>query len=100
MPLVAGRDISVKPLNETQVMLIMREGTILRSPKMDTERRMKGVATILDIIESSVEDADDLEFLMKQVSIGKVEFEQLLKLVVPQSEAPATAPVRRAARKR
>jgi hypothetical protein len=98
MPLVAGREISVRPLNETQIMLIMREGSILRSDKVETERRMKGIATILDIIENAVTDADDLDFLMKEVSVGNVEFSDLLKLVAPQAET--LAPVRRATRKR
>lgn len=99
MAKVAGREISVNPLNETQIMLIMREGAILRSTKIETARRMQGISNILDIIESAIADAEDLEFLMKQVSIGKVEFPELMKLVAPETEAPV-APVRRAARKR
>lgn len=100
MAVVGGREISIKKLNETQIMLIMREGAVLRSPKIDTERRMKGVATILDIVESSIEDPDDLEYILKLVSIGKVEFPELLSLVAPEQEEAPKAPVRRAARKR
>jgi hypothetical protein len=100
MAVVGGREIAIRKLNETQIMLIMREGSVLRSNKIDTERRMKGVATILDIVESSIEDPDDLEFLMKLVSMGKVEFPELLHLVSPEAEEAPKAPVRRAARKR
>lgn len=101
MPIIAGRDISVKPLNELQAMLIMREGALFRSEKIDPERRMKGMATILNIIESSIEDSDDLEFLLTAASVGKVGFAELLQLVAPQTEEEAPkAPVRRATRKR
>lgn len=100
MPTVAGRDIGMKKLNETQIMLIMREGAVLRSDKVDTDRRMKGMATILDIIESTVEDADDLEFLMRMASVGKVDFAELLRLVAPEAEEAPKTPVRRAPRKR
>jgi hypothetical protein len=82
-------------------MLIMREGAVLRSSKTDTERRMKGLATILDIIESTVEDPDDLEYLMNLAATGKVGFAELLHLVAPEQEDEAPkAPVRRATRKR
>src|SRR5678810_420581 len=98
MPTIAGREISVKKLNEAQVMLIMREGQVLRSDKTDTERRMKGIATILNIVESAIEDVEDLEYVLHQTEIGKVEFQDLLKLVVPESdETAAPRTVRRAA---
>ncbi len=100
MPILAGREISVRELNETQMMLLMREGQILRSDKAETDRRLKAIVTVLDVVESSIQDADDLEFIMGLVAKGQVGFAELLALVAPRMEEAAPAPVRRATRKR
>jgi len=52
----------------------------------------------LNIVESAIEDVEDLEYVLHQTEIGKVEFQDLLKLVVPESdETAAPRTVRRAA---
>jgi hypothetical protein len=100
MASVAGREISVRELNETQMMLLMREGQILRSEKADNDRRLKAIVTVLDVVESSIQDADDLEFVMGLVAKGQVGFAELLRLVAPTMDEAPPAPVRRATRKR
>ena len=101
MGTISGREISVKPLNEAQVMLIMREGQLLKSDKVEVDRRMKGVSTILNIVEASIEDPEDREWVIDQVAMGIVEFPELLRLVAPQVETDTPPkPVRRATRKR
>jgi len=100
MASVAGREISVRELNETQMMLLMREGQILRSEKTETDRRLKAIVTVLDVVESSIQDAEDLEFVMGLVAKGQVGFAELLTLVAPRMEEATPAPVRRATRKR
>jgi hypothetical protein len=100
MASIQGREISVRALNETQMMLLMREGQILRSSKSDNERRLKSIVTVLDVVESSIQDAEDLEFVMGLVAKGQVGFAELLQLVAPSMEEAPPAPVRRATRKR
>lgn len=103
--LFKGREISVKKLNETQKMLLVRETQVLRSNRQDTNRKLQAIATMINIVESALVDGDDRDHLMELAGTGQVEFKEMLELATAfdavdgEVVAPARA-VRRATTKR
>lgn len=92
---VKDRQIPIKKLNETQMMLLVREARVLRSTRHDIERRWQGIAFMLDIVESSVVDAEDREWLMTLAGSGDLSFAEMLQIAAPYEEqAEAKTPVK------
>lgn len=100
------RTLSVRPLNEMQKALLVREMQLVRSAKQPIDRKLQGIANIINIIESSVVDGDDREYIMELAGMGLVEFKEILDVATAFEalEGEVVAPnrsVRRAtARKR
>jgi hypothetical protein len=94
---VKGRDIPIKPLNETQMMLLVREARVIRSDRSETDRRWRGIAAVIDIVESSILDGEDQEWLMGLAGSGQITFAEILEMVSPfEAKAEAAAkPVKR-----
>lgn len=96
---IQDRQIPIKKLNETQMMLIVREARVLKSDRYDMERKFQGVAFILDIVETAIVDAEDREWLMGRAGAGDVSFREMLQIAAPyenQIDGEVTvAPVRR-----
>lgn len=100
-----GRDISVKKLNETQKMLLVREAQVLRSNRQEMDRKLQAIATMINIVESALVDGDDREYLMELAGTGQVEFKEMLEIAtafdaVDGEVVAPTRAVRRAATKR
>lgn len=100
MVTIKDRQVPIKKLNETQMMLLVREARVLRSDRYDMDRRFQGIAFMLDIVESSLVEAEDREWLMTQAGAGEISFKEMLEIAAPyeaqvNGEAVATKPVRR-----
>lgn len=98
---VKGREIPIRQLNETQMMLFVREANILGSTRHDQRRKLGAIGAMMDILESVVVDADDKEWLLSLAGNGELELKDLMEIAVPKvtAETPAK-PVRRATRTR
>lgn len=102
---IRDRDIEVTILNETQQMLLIREAMVLRSPRQEVDRKMRAMATVVDIVESAVADEDDRDYFMGLATTGKLELREMLQIatafeVEDGKPTKAVATVRRATRKR
>jgi hypothetical protein len=97
---IKDRQVPIKKLNETQRMLLLREARVLskaRDGSLETERVLRGIAFMLDIVESSIVDADDREWLMNLAGSGEIDFGEMLKISTAFEEQPEpdAKPVRR-----
>lgn len=88
---IKGRDVPIKKLNETQMMLLVREAQIVRRTSQDSDRRLRGIARMIDIVESALLEPEDQEWLMDLAGRGRIDFAEILAIVAPfeeQAEAP------------
>lgn len=94
---IKDRDVPIKKLNETQMMLLVREARVLRSEHQPMERKLRSIAFMLDIVESALVNPDDQEWLMGLAGTGQIEFGEMLKIATPfeQAAQAATKPVKR-----
>ena len=94
---IKDRDVPIKKLNETQMMLLVREARVLRSDSQSMERKLRGIAFMLDIVESALINPEDQEWLMGLAGSGQIEFGEMLKIATPFEEAAEAAakPVKR-----
>lgn len=99
---IKDREVAVRTLNETQMMLLVREARVLGSRRADPQRTLRGIAMMIDIVESAIVDPEDQEWLMGLAGTGQIEFGEILKLVSDFEESAVieAKPVRRAAKSR
>ena len=101
---VRDRDIEVTPLNETQKMLIIREAEVMRSPRQGVDRKLRAIATVIDIVESVVKDEEDREYFMSLATTGDLELAEMFQIASDLDEetkpVKTVATVRRATRRR
>ena len=90
------RQVVVRQLNEAQLALLAREAGRLSRGALEGKDAMIAVARIMDIMEQTVVQQEDRDFLTDQMIAGKLELRDLMgALTVFGEEAPTTGPVRR-----
>lgn len=97
---IKGREIPIRKLNETQMMLLVREARLLQSSQ-DVNRKLRSIALMIDIVESAIIDPEDQEWLMGQAGTGNISFGEILQMAAPfeatvDGEVTESRPVRRA----
>jgi hypothetical protein len=95
---VKDRQVPIRKINETQMMVMVREARVLSSNRQETERRLRSMAIMIDIIESCLVDPEDQEWLMGLAGTGQIGFAEILAIVAPymdEEEQVAKKPVRR-----
>lgn len=80
---IKDREVLIKKLNETQMMLLVREARLLQSGRHDVARRLQAVSLMLDIVESSVIDPEDQEWLRTLAGTGGIGFGEMLEIAAP-----------------
>lgn len=107
---VKGRMIKVRPLIDTQAALMGREAAKVSrlSRKIDGDNIdrdalmdvFSSMGRILDIIESTVVDPDDREFLVNQMATGNLAMKDITPLMKFEDQEQNAAPVVRRGRPR
>ncbi len=95
---IAGRDIAVTRVTETQALLVSREGVLLRKEGIDKDRKIRGMTRVLDAVESLIPDEDDREFITDMMLTGQLNLEDLLPVISAfkdEAAVPAKPAVRR-----
>jgi hypothetical protein len=97
---IKDRQVPIKKLNETQRMLLLREARVLSKAKnggLEMDRMLRSIAFMLDIVESSIVDAEDREWLMNLAGSGDIDFGEMLAIstAFEGQPEPAPKPVRR-----
>jgi hypothetical protein len=93
-----GRDVVIKKLSETQIMLLAREAKVLRRDDVDTDRKLDGIDRMLTILESVVVEADDKVYMQDLMTTGDLDLRELITFVTsfePQDDVAKPARVRR-----
>lgn len=78
---VRGRNIVIKKLIDTQVMLLAREARILQRDDVSAERRMDGIDRMFFILESVVADGADREYMQELMMKGELDLRELVSFV-------------------
>jgi hypothetical protein len=91
---IAGRDIAVTKIGETQAVLIGREGILLQKPGLTFDRLSAGMNRILGSLESLIVKDEDREWITDQMFAGTVELSDLLEIVKAFKDDGDAAPVK------
>jgi len=93
---VKGRQIVARKLNDLQLMLLAREAKKLTKENQTGEDKLAAVARILDLLEASVVQAEDVQYLIDLTIGGQLELKDMMEFVNAfTQEEPATPQVRR-----
>ena len=93
---VKGRNIVVRQLTDAQLMLMSREARLAAKEDTDPSRRLTGAGRILDILESTVVQEEDREYLLDLTVAGDLELKDLMGFITAfQDEEEAKPRVRR-----
>lgn len=100
---VQGRDITIRKLVDTQMLLMAREAKLLTRGDIDTERKLEGLDRMFSILESAVIEPDDRVYLEGLMERGELDLRELMGFVTSfdEDEKPAVkvrrgrAPARR-----
>lgn len=94
--LINGRSIVVRQLRDAQLTLLAREAKVIQRP--DRDRQMDAAARMFNILESAVVQDSDREFLLDEITIGKIELKDILTFISvfsEEEEGPEKPKVRR-----
>lgn len=78
---VRGRNLVVRQLIDTQMMLLAREAKILQRDDIDNSRKMDSVDRMFRILESAIVQPEDRDFLDELIVTGDLDLEELLTFV-------------------
>lgn len=78
---VQGRNIVIRQLIDTQLMLLNRGARLLQRNDLDRDNKMATVDRMFTILESAVVQPDDLEYLEDLMTEGKLGLRDLLSFV-------------------
>lgn len=87
--LVRDRNIVVRKLVDTQMLLLAREAKILQRDDVDTDRKLAGIDRMFRILESAVAQPSDREFLEELMLEGELDLRELLTFVTVFNEDDA-----------
>lgn len=94
--LVRDRNIVVRKLIDTQMLLLAREAKILQRDDIEMNRKLSGIDRMFRILESAIVQAEDREFLEELMLQGELDLRELLSFVTAFNEdEPAKPKVRR-----
>lgn len=93
---ILDRKVEVRQLNDAQIMLLGREAARLSRGGQEGRDAVLSAARILDLLEQTLVQQEDRDWLVQQMTEGAVEMKDLLPTLSAFSEeAPKTGPVRR-----
>jgi hypothetical protein len=97
---VQGRNIVIRQLADTQLMLLNRSARILQRSDVDLDNKAATVDRMFTILENQVVQPEDREYLEDLMAEGKLDLRELLSFVSTffqdEEEADTKTKVRRA----
>jgi hypothetical protein len=79
--LVRDRNVVVRKLIDTQMLLLAREAKILQRDDVSVDRKMEGIDRMFRILESAIVQPSDREFLEELMLAGDLDLRELLTFV-------------------
>lgn len=91
---VHGRNVVIKKLIDTQVMLLAREAKILQRDDIGMDRKMDGIDRMFAILESVVVQAEDRKYMQDLMTVGDLDLRELISFVTSFEVSGDEKPVR------
>jgi hypothetical protein len=83
---IKGREVQIRKLNETQIMLMVREAQTVSSERSDLDRRLRGISTMFNILESIIIDDEDRLWLIDLAAKGDLQLRDLMSAAYPEAD--------------
>lgn len=93
---VRDRNVVVRRLVDTQMMLLAREAKVLQRDDVGMDRKLSGIDRMFRILESAVVDSSDREYLEELMINGDLDLRELMSFVTMFEGTEPKAKVRRA----
>lgn len=78
---IGDRSIVVRQLKDVQLTLLAREAKQIQKADNDGSRRVDAAARMFDILESAVVQDSDRDYLLDEITAGKLELKDLLNFI-------------------
>lgn len=78
---VKGRNIVIKQLIDTQIMLLAREAKVLQRDDISMDRKLDGIDRMFSILESVVVQPSDGQYLQSLMVKGELDLRELITFV-------------------
>jgi hypothetical protein len=78
---VKGRNVVVRAMVDAQMVLMAREAKLLQRDDVSSDRKLSGVSRMFDILESTVVQDEDREYLENLIAAGDLDLRELLSFV-------------------
>lgn len=79
---VSGREMSVKTLTDAQFMTLTHEATLLQSPNVPSDRKIKAVDRVFRVLKSIIVEDADIEFIQDEMAEGNLEMRTLAQALL------------------
>lgn len=89
-----GRNVVIRQLQDTQVMLLAREAKILQRDDIGVDRKLDGIDRMLAILESVVVQPEDRKFMQDLMTAGDLDLSELVSFVTVFQDDSEQKPAR------
>jgi site-specific recombinase len=83
---IKDRQVVARRLKEAQLLLMNREAQLVTRADLPMERRLKGAATLMDILESAIVQESDRTWLTDLNVKGELELSDLMEVLTVFAE--------------
>jgi hypothetical protein len=92
---VKGRNVSIKPLTDAQLLLMSRDASLLQKDGVPNAAKLQAGGWILDAFESVIISDEDKAYCTLLMRMGELTLEDFIGFLSAFSEEPAKPVVRR-----
>lgn len=88
---IKGRQVVVRALKETQMLLLARDAQMVQRDNVDGARKLAAIARMMEVLESAIVQSEDREFITDLQVSGELEIKDLfsvLTVFAPDGDAP------------
>ena len=88
---IKGRQVVVRMLRETQMLLLARDAQLMQRDNVDGARKLAAVARMMEVLESAIVQPEDRDYITDLQVSGDLEIKDLfsvLTVFAPDSDTP------------
>lgn len=89
---VRGRSVVIRQLVDTQMFLLARWARLLQRDDLDGDAKLGFIDRMFSILESSVVQESDREYLTELMANGELDLRELISFITAFNETPQAAP--------
>ncbi len=96
---VKGRFVTVKRLNEAQLIMVARDAELLQRDDVEPRRKLQTAGYIMDVLESAIVTDEDRDYVLRLARKGELDLVDLIGFLSSFTDTEVVAPKKNVVRR-